>query len=371
MKTTLTAFRADIGGIGGHLQPSEQAVAAVRNLLEKKRPASILDFDIHFTGDDITVLCSQSGESSQTDVVEMLFEAFSFGSRTAADQGLYGAGQDIFEKQIRNTAKQKFGPSLAQIRFEERDNEAFLVFSIDKALPGAFNLPLYLAFADPMHAPGLILSPLLRHGFRFDIMDVVYKEYDRVIALEAPEDIYNLATLLRDEGRFAIRSIHSRGTGLQAAAVSTTRLHNVAGYLLGKDDPVAIVRVQEAFPAAGEVLAPFAIGPYVGGYMRGSHYGPLMPVRLDSGVSFFDGPPSVSCAAHCVRDGRLTPVNDPFDHPFWDTIRSRISDKALDLRRQGFFGNAMQPFDTLSAGGFVNILTQLDERFVIEKTPYS
>ena len=92
-----------------------------------------------------------------------------------------------------------------------------------------------------------------------------------------------------------------------------------------------------------------------------------MPVRRNSGVSFFDGPPSVSCAGYCVRNGRLTPAVDPFDHPLWDHVRSRVAEKTLDIRRQGFFGNAMQSYETLSYGGIVSILQELNERFVIER----
>ncbi|KJS29901.1 MAG: fructose 1,6-bisphosphatase [Desulfatitalea sp. BRH_c12] len=369
MKTTIVAMRADIGSVGGHLQPSEQVISAVRQVLEENKGRLIDDFDIHFTGDDITVLCTHQGDPQQPDVQEMIWNAFTHGSHVAVEQGLYGAGQDLFEKGISGATK-GLGPALAQISFEERANEAFMVFSIDKALPGAFNLPLYLAFADPMHCAGLILSHRMRKGFRFQIMDVVYKAHDRAITLEAPEDQYNLAALLRDEERFAIRAIHSRTTEEQSVAVSTTRLHNVAGIVLGKDDPVAIVRVQDAFPAAGEVLAPFAIAAHVSGFLRGSHHGPLMPVGLNSGVSFFDGPPVVSCAAYCIHNGHLTSAVDPFKHPFWDQIRARAADKAIDIRQQGFFGNAMQPFESLGYGGIVRILNELDERFVVD-TPVS
>jgi fructose 1,6-bisphosphatase len=66
--------------------------------------------------------------------------------------------------------------------------------------------------------------------------------------------------------------------------VSTTRLHNIAGKYTGKDDPVMLVRVQGPFPATGEALAPFNIGHYVAGFMRGSHTGPLMPVKMNSSV---------------------------------------------------------------------------------------
>jgi fructose 1,6-bisphosphate aldolase/phosphatase len=366
MKTTITAMRADIGSIGGHLAPSVEVIGAVRAVLEENKDKLILDFDIGFTGDDITVLCTNEGDSDKTDVPNMIWHAFTRGSHVAMEQGLYGAGQDIFKDGISGAAK-GFGPALAQMVIEERANEAFLVFSIDKSVPSAFNLPFYLSFSDPMHCSGLILSSRMRKGFRFEIMDVVYKEHDRAIGLEAPEDLYNIAALLRDEERFAIRSIYSRTTQEQAVGVSTTRMHYVSGILLGKDDPVAIVRVQDAFPSAGEILAPFAMGVYVSGYQRGSHHGPLMPVKRNSAVSFFDGPPSVSCAGYSVHKGRLTSAVDPFDHPLWEQVRSRVADKTLDIRRQGFFGNAMQSYETLSYGGIVSILQELNDRFVIEK----
>ena len=44
-------------------------------------------------------------------------------------------------------------------------NEPFLFFAADKTDPGAYNLPLYLAFADVMNTPGLILSPKMSQGF--------------------------------------------------------------------------------------------------------------------------------------------------------------------------------------------------------------
>ena len=82
--------------------------------------------------------------------------------------------------------------------------------------------------------------------------------------------------------------------------MATSRLHNIAGKYTGKDDPVMLVRVQMNFPATGEVLAPYAIGHFVAGCMRGSHQMPLMPVTLNTGISYFDGPPIVSCAGFCA-----------------------------------------------------------------------
>jgi hypothetical protein len=63
------------------------------------------------------------------------------------------------------------------MEIDERPNEPFLFFAADKTDPGAFNLPLYLAFADPMNTPGLILSPKLAQGFRFVVMHNIAGEY--------------------------------------------------------------------------------------------------------------------------------------------------------------------------------------------------
>ena len=51
---------------------------------------------------------------------------------------------------------------------------------------GAYNLPLYLAFADPMNTPGLMLASGMAKGFRFVIMAVDHTEGDRTIELNAP-----------------------------------------------------------------------------------------------------------------------------------------------------------------------------------------
>jgi D-fructose 1,6-bisphosphatase (EC 3.1.3.11) len=166
-----------------------------------------------------------------------------------------------------------------------------------------------------MHNSGLMLSPSMSKGFMFTIMDVAHTEGDKTIELNAPEEIYDIAALLRDNERFVIESIHSRETGDIATSVSTTRLHNIAGKYTGKDDPVMLVRVQGAFPATGEVLSPFSIGHYVAGFMRGSHIGPLMPVVKNSSVSYFDGPPVVSCLAFCVHKENLPPPLMPLNIP--------------------------------------------------------
>jgi fructose 1,6-bisphosphate aldolase/phosphatase len=101
--------------------------------------------------------------------------------------------------------------------------------------------------------------------------------------------------------------------------------------------------------------------------MRGSHNGPLMPVKLNSSVSFFDGPPVVSCAGFCTHNGKFTEVVDLFDHPFWDWIRNNASQKAAEIRAQGFSGPAMLPYAELEYGGIVEKMHELDQHFVVRK----
>jgi fructose 1,6-bisphosphate aldolase/phosphatase len=364
MKITVSVIKADIGSIGGHIAPSRRLLDTVRGHVGTHGGNRVIDSYISHTGDDIAILMTHREGAGAESIHRLAWDAFLAGTEAAREQGLYGAGQDLLKDSFSGNVK-GMGPAVAEMTFDERPNEPFLFFAADKTDPGAFNLPLYLAFADVMNTPGLILSPKMSKGFRFVVMDVNHTETDRVIELVTPEEIYDLAVLLRDPERYVIESVWTRATNEQAAAVATSRLHNIAGKYTGKDDPVMLVRVQMNFPATGEVLAPFAHGHFVAGGMRGSHNMPLMPVSLNTGTSYFDGPPLVSCAAFAEHEGRLTEALDAFAHPFWDTVRDRVPGKAMEMRRQGFFGAAMLPMGELEYTGIVEKLAALDQRFTV------
>jgi fructose 1,6-bisphosphate aldolase/phosphatase len=366
MKTTLTLAKADIGSIGGHIKPGARLMKVVTQFVDRRRKGLLSDFYVSHTGDDIAILMVHKRGPSDSKVHRLVWDAFMAGADDARKQGLYGAGQDLLVDAFSGNIK-GLGPAVCELEFVERPNEPFLMFAADKTDPGAYNLPLYLSFVDPMFNSGLMLSPSMFKGFTFTIMDVEHVKGDRVIELNTPEEIYDIAALLRDNQRFVVESIHSRSSGEPCASVSTTRLHNIAGKYTGKDDPVMMVRVQGAFPATGEVLQPFKIGHLVAGFMRGSHTGPLMPVKTNSTISWFDGPPIVSATAFCVHRGKLTEPADAFDHPFWDYIRDKVSQKALDIREQGFSGAAMLPYSELEYGGIVEKMKALDKRFRVRK----
>jgi fructose 1,6-bisphosphate aldolase/phosphatase len=366
MKTTLSIIKADIGSIGGHICPSCRLLETVRSYVQRHGEELLLDSYVSFTGDDIAILMTHTHGLGDRQIHKLAWQAFVAGTAAAKAEGLYGAGQDLLKDAFSGNVR-GMGPAVAELELEERPNEPFLFFAADKTDPGAYNLPLYLAFADPMTTPGLMLAPTMAKGFRFVIMDVDHTAGDRTIELNAPEDLYDIAALLRDTERYVVESIWSRSSGEQSVSVSTSRLHNIAGKYTGKDDPVMLVRVQKNFPATGEVLAPYAIGHYVAGCMRGSHQMPLMPVPLASGISYFDGPPVVTCAAFAMHDGKLTEAVDGFAHPFWDRVRDRVSDKAMEMRRQGFFGAAMLPMSELEYTGIMEKLAALEGRFKIHK----
>jgi len=365
-KITLSIIKADIGSIGGHIKPSEKLVKTVENYVKEKSRNIVIDSYIGFTGDDIAILTTHKEGVSNPKIHKICFEALMAGTETAKAEGLYGAGQDLLKTAFSGNVK-GMGPQVAEMEIEEREADPFLMFAADKTEPGAYNLPLYLAFSDPMYCAGLILAPNIKKGFKFVIMDVNYTEADRIIELVTPEQSYDIAVLLRDTGRFVVESIWSRASGEQSAVVSTTRLHNIAGKYVGKDDPVMMVRAQKDFPATGELLAPFSIGHYVAGFMRGSHNGPLMPVKKNSPISFFDGPPVVSCLAFSIKNGKLTEPVDAFDQPYWDYVREKVSQKAEEIRRQGFFGPAMLPMTELEYTGVMDTLKELDKKFILRK----
>ena len=364
MKTTLSVIKADVGSIGGHIQPSRRLLERVAEVVDSAGKALIQDRYISYTGDDIAILMTHTRGASDEKVHKLAWDAFVAGTAIAKEEGLYGAGQDLLKDSFSGNVH-GLGPAVAEMEIEERPNEPFLFFAADKTDPGAYNLPLFLTFADVMTTPGLILSPNLGKGFRFVVMDVNYTEGDREIELNTPEEIYDLAALLRDNERFVVESVWSRATGEQCAAVATSRLHNIAGKYTGKDDPVMLVRTQMNFPATGEVLAPYAIGHFVAGGMRGSHQMPLMPVALNTPTSYFDGPPLVSCAAFCVHNTRLTEPADAFAHPFWDEVRANVSRKSMEMRRQGFSGCAMLPMNELEYTGVMDKLEKLEKRFAV------
>jgi fructose 1,6-bisphosphate aldolase/phosphatase len=377
MKLTLSVIKADIGSVGGHTKPSSRMLDAVRGEVLKAIDAGLLiDAFVCHTGDDIAILMTHTRGEGSREVHQFAWKTFLAATSIAKTSGLYGAGQDLLVDAPCGNLRGA-GPAVAELAFEHslsgaRPAESFMMFAADKCGPGAYNLPLYLGFADPMYCAGLMLPPMIK-GFRFHIIDMDNTVGDSILELDAPEEAYHIAALLRDNERFGIDRIVSRTHGEPAAAVSAQRLHAIAGKYTGKDDPVALLRNQGIFPAPEEIISPFAKAHFVGGDARGSHVMPLMPVPLNTAVTGIYCLPIVSCVGFSIdKQGLFSEsYTDFFDNPAWDEVRRRAQRKALEMRSQGWSGAAMLPYSELEYGGFRDTVGALLKRFRLRDEPKS
>ena len=372
MRLTLSIIKADVGSVGGHTKPTKRMMDAVEEEVASAIARGLLiDAFVCHTGDDIAILMSHTNGEGNDDVHQFAWNSFLKATEVAREYGLYGAGQDLLVDAPSGNVRGA-GPAVAELEFDHtlsgyRPAESFMMLAADKCGPGAYNLPLFLGFADPMYCSGLMLPPMIK-GFTFHVIDMDNTGGDSIISLNAPEDYYHITALLRDNERFGIDRITSLTHGEPAAAVSAQRLHAIAGKYTGKDDPVALVRNQGVFPAPEEIISTFTKAHFVGGDARGSHVMPLMPVPLNTAVT---GPyclPLVSCVGFSVsKEGRFTDSYiDFFDNPVWEVVRQRAQEKGIDMRSQGWSGAAMLPYSELEYGGFRDTVTGLEKRFAFK-----
>jgi fructose 1,6-bisphosphate aldolase/phosphatase len=331
MKVTLTAIKADIGAIGGHTKPSNALLKKVEEIVLAEKGKLFIDCYIGYTGDDIHILMSHTNGVNNEKIHKLAWDAFKEGTEVARSQGLYGAGQDLLKDAFSGNVK-GMGPGVAEMEFEERPNEAFVLFAADKTEPGAFNLPLYKIFVDSLSNTGIIINPDLAEGVIFNVMDVMT---GKVAELELWNDKPELEAALMYPARYVVESIWSK-RGEPIVSASTDRLHNIAGTYVGKDDPIAIVRTQKSFAATEEVCSAFSNPHFVAGNTRGSHHLPLMPVKLNTPASVNYSIPIVSAAIFSMHNGILTEPFDGFSTPDWDYIRNIAVERALAMRAQGF-----------------------------------
>lgn len=372
MKLTISVIKADVGSIGGHTKPSDRMLSIVRRRIQEAiAERLIIDGIVTYTGDDIMILMSHIHGEGNKHVHRFAWDCFTEATEEASVSGLYGAGQDLLVDAPSGNVRGA-GPAVAEIEFNhdlknnsDRPAEAFMVFAADKCGPGAYSYPLYSVFCDPMHNGGILLAPLLRKGFTIQIMDMNSKR-DRLISLEVPERIWDVAALMQNPDRYAVEGIFSRHDPEQKiVSVSATRLHNIAGKYTGKDDPVAIIRTQGMFPAPEEVTEPYLLGHFVTGDARGSHVMPIMPVAINTPVT---GPyclPIVSCLAFSLDQVGIFSKEymDMFGGEAWDHTRLKVQEKAEEWRRQGFIGPTMAQEAELAYTGIVNAIEILDNEF--------
>ncbi len=363
-KITLSVIKADVGGFVGHSAMHEELLdEAKARLRDAQKEEMITDFHVTACGDDLELIMTHHKGIDNNEIHQLAWEIFESCTAVAHRLKLYGAGQDLLADAFSGNVK-GMGPGVAEMELKERESEPAIVFMADKTSAGAWNLPLYKMFADPFNTAGLIIAPSLHSGFRFEVHDV--KEQKRIF-FNTPEELYDLLVFIGAMGRYMIKAVYTK-KGDIAAVTSTQRLALIAGKYVGKDDPVCAVRCQGDFPAVGEVLEPFTMPHIVEGFMRGSHYGPLMPVAVNKATpSRFDGPPRVISLGFQLANGRLIGPRDMFDDPGFDESRRMCNILADQMRRHGPFEPHRLPMEEMEYTTMPQVMRKLQDRW--EKLP--
>ena len=367
-KTTVSVIKCDIGSLAGHhIVPKLLLEIAEKRLRKAQKQGIVNSYYVFHAGDDLELLMVHEKGEGNPKIHKIAWNTFQETAKKAVSLKLYGAGQDLLKTAFSGNIR-GMGPGVAEMEIEERRSDPLVVFAADKASGRAFNYPLFRIFADPMNTAGLVIDPNLAGGFKFEILDVIK---NKKVVLKCPEEMYELIALIGTTERYMVSRIWRAKNNLICAANSTTRLTLIAGKYVGKDDPVSIVRAQHGLPAVGEVLAPFMHSYFVEGWMRGSHWGPLMPVGLkDSKCTIFDGPPRMValglqiCNGTIASDDDGTPlISDLFDDPAFDMARREAMDYAAALRRMGEFEPARLGAETMEYTTLPQILKKLSRRF--------
>lgn len=357
---TMSIIKADTGGFVGHSSVHPDMLATAQDFLDKAKVDLLIDGQVRWCGDDISLLMVHDHGIEAETIHSFAWDVFMATTEVAKNLGMYGAGQDILSDAFSGNLK-GMGPGYAEMEFEERPSEPILCFLADKTEPGAWNFPLYRAFADPFNTAGLVIDPKMHAGFIFEVHDLFE---ERRALFDCPGEMYDLLLFIGSPSRFVIKRIFSKTLGEIAAVTSTQRLGLMAGRYVGKDDPVMMIRAQSGLPAVGEILEGFTLPHLVSGCMRGSHHAPFLPVaQQDAHPTRFDGQPRVVCLAYQLKDGHLQGPRDMFDDPSFDLARQRSNEMFDYLRRHGPFEPHRLPLDEMEYTTMPSVMEKLGERW--------
>lgn len=368
VKTTVSLIKADVGSVAGHSVVAKPLMDIANSELKKAKQNGLINsYYVFNAGDDLELLMIHNRGENNPEIHKLAWDTFMEGANKAKSLKLYGAGQDLLIDAFSGNVK-GLGPGVAEIEFQERGSDPVVIFAADKTEPSAFNYLLYRVFADPSNTAGLVIDPKMTGGFKFEVFDA-YE--NRSVVLEAPKELYSLIALIGTTSRYMVSKIWRSSDNEIVSACSTTKLSLIAGSYVGKDDPVCLVRGQSGFPSVGEIIAPFQHTYLVSGWMRGSHWGPFMPVGLkDSKCTVFDGPPRIVALGIQVANGKLasdddgTPlIVDFFEDVAFEGARREAIELSQFLRRMGEFEPARLGPEAMEYTTLPTVLKQLEPRF--------
>jgi fructose 1,6-bisphosphate aldolase/phosphatase len=367
-KTTISLIKCDVGSLAGHhIVPKPLLNIGEKNLKRASEEGLINSYYVFNVGDDLQLLMVHEGGEENPEIHKLAWNTFQEASKKALELKLYGAGQDLLKTAFSGNVR-GMGPGVAEMEIEERGSDPVVVFAADKTSAGAFNFPLFRIFADPMNTAGLVIDPNMSGGFKFEVMDTLE---NKKVVVKCPEEMYELLALIGSVQRYMVSRVRRAKDNLICAVGSVTRLSLIAGKYVGKDDPVLIVRAQHGLPAVGEILVPFMHSFLVEGWMRGSHWGPIMPVSTkDAKCTVFDGPPRVVALGLQISNGKIAAddegkpmISDLFDDCAFDMARSEAMEYASMLRRMGEFEPARLGIEEMEYTTLPQILEKLKGRF--------
>ncbi|NIO37609.1 fructose 1,6-bisphosphatase [Candidatus Bathyarchaeota archaeon] len=367
-KTTISLIKCDVGSLSGHhVVPQPLLRIAEENLTNAEQEGLINSHYTFHVGDDLQLLIIHDKGLSNPEIHKLAWHIFQAAAGKASKLKLYGAGQDLLKNAFSGNIR-GMGPGVAEIEIEERRSDPIVAIAADKTSAGAFNLPLFQMFANPMNTAGLVIDPEMRGGFKFEVLDILE---NKAVVLKCPEEMYDLVGLIGTVSQYVISRVWRARDDLICAVSSVTKLSQIAGKYVGKDDPVLLVRAQHGLPALGEILVPFMHTYLVAGWMRGSHWGPIMPVGVkDAKCTVFDGPPRIVALGLQVSNGKIANddngkpmIADLFDDPAFDMSRQEAMDYASMLRRMGEFEPARLGAGEMEYTTLPHTLENLKERF--------
>jgi fructose 1,6-bisphosphate aldolase/phosphatase len=367
-KVTISIIKCDVGSLAGHhIVPKPLFDIAEKNLKTAMNEGVINNFFVFNAGDDLELLMAHELGEQNSKIHKLAWETFKEAADKALQLKLYAAGQDLLKDAFSGNVR-GMGPGVAEMEIEERTSDPIVVFAADKTSAGSFNYPLFRMFADPMNTAGLVIDPNMLCGFKFEVIDTLE---DKAATIQCPTEMYELLALIGTVGRYAISRVWRASDDLICASSSVSKLSLIAGKYVGKDDPVMIARAQHGLPAVGEILAPFMHSYFVQGWMRGSHWGPLMPVGLKaSKCTAFDGPPRIVALGFQIANGKISSddddkplIADLFDDPAFSMARHEAISNGSMLRRMGEFEPARLSAEEMEYTTIQQVLKKMEKRF--------
>lgn len=212
---------------------------------------------------------------------------------------------------------------------------------------------LYRMLVSPEHTTWVTLGKESPYELMVQLIDFEYNHKQGAVGtFHAQSQVSNIFHYVSQPSRASFLRAYNRKTNEPIMALTASRLHDVGGEYVGKDDPAMVVRSQKDAPAVGEItMQALVFDMETGGWMRGSSVGPVLPVALsEAKIGGNDGPPLMTSIVLNLNHGRITGDFDAFAaNPMIKEVQRRRSARALE-RFQNSFTNP---------GGYKDIATEL------------